>query len=210
MHGPSGSHAEKKLEFGNVSYKACTRTPTILPNEAPIAMEGTKIPAGTLHPYETMTNNVRMTVAAAKVNTRCHRCLRLWIISKANQYRVRAVHSLADLVIIMGSFTFSEENLHALGHIDPQEHIWVTNNGSDKSQNRCFPDWVLREILLTEGLDAQVPFDYKRTVEPTKNTKDDVKDDFKEVPVTVILDLEHDQLTGSERIHCLISSVFLL
>lgn len=37
--------------------------PTILPNVAPMAMEGTKIPAGTLAPYEMTTSPMRITVA---------------------------------------------------------------------------------------------------------------------------------------------------
>jgi hypothetical protein len=37
--------------------------PIMRPNVAPIAIEGTKIPAGTLHPYETTTNPMRITVA---------------------------------------------------------------------------------------------------------------------------------------------------
>lgn len=37
--------------------------PTIRPNVAPTAMEGTKIPAGTLHPYEITTSPVRIIVA---------------------------------------------------------------------------------------------------------------------------------------------------
>jgi hypothetical protein len=40
--------------------------PSIRPKEAPMAMEGTKIPAGTLHPYETTTNPVLITVARSK------------------------------------------------------------------------------------------------------------------------------------------------
>ena len=50
IHGTSGWHAEKKRESGKVSCKAWTRIPTIRPNEAPMAMDGTKMPAGTLQP----------------------------------------------------------------------------------------------------------------------------------------------------------------
>ncbi len=38
--------------------------PTILPNVAPIAIEGTNIPAGTLQPYEITTKAVRIKVAS--------------------------------------------------------------------------------------------------------------------------------------------------
>lgn len=46
--------------------------PTILPNEAPMAMEGTNIPAGTLHPYDTITSPTRMIVASNKEFTMRH------------------------------------------------------------------------------------------------------------------------------------------
>ena len=35
-------------------------------------MEGTKIPAGTLHPYEITTSPVRITVASNSENEMCH------------------------------------------------------------------------------------------------------------------------------------------
>src|SRR5882672_7688275 len=44
-------------------YIAFTIMPTIRPNVAPMAMDGTKIPAGTLHPYERMTKPTRNIVA---------------------------------------------------------------------------------------------------------------------------------------------------
>lgn len=40
--------------------------PIILPNVAPTAMDGTKIPAGTLHPYDIITNPMRITVAKSR------------------------------------------------------------------------------------------------------------------------------------------------
>ncbi len=80
MHGTSGSHAAKNFELGKDSCKVCTKMPIILPKDAPIAMEGTKIPAGTLHPYDMMTRKVRNIVANASESTMDHlffalRCL---------------------------------------------------------------------------------------------------------------------------------------
>jgi len=40
--------------------------PTILPKVAPIAIDGTKIPAGTLHPYVMTTRPMRIIVARSK------------------------------------------------------------------------------------------------------------------------------------------------
>lgn len=42
---------------------ALTMIPTSRPKYAPIAIDGTKMPAGTLEPYEIMTSKVRMMVA---------------------------------------------------------------------------------------------------------------------------------------------------
>ena len=50
IHGISGSQAAKNLDCGNDSWRACTRMPTILPKDAPIAIDGTNMPAGTLQP----------------------------------------------------------------------------------------------------------------------------------------------------------------
>jgi predicted 2-oxoglutarate/Fe(II)-dependent dioxygenase YbiX len=51
---------------------ALTIIPTSRPKYAPIAIDGTKIPAGTLAPYETMTSKIRMTVARNSEFTIAH------------------------------------------------------------------------------------------------------------------------------------------
>lgn len=50
IQGTSGSQFAKKEESGKDSCRAWTRIPTRRPNDAPIAIDGTKIPAGTLQP----------------------------------------------------------------------------------------------------------------------------------------------------------------
>jgi hypothetical protein len=73
IQGTSGSHDAKKAELGKCSYSACTIIPTMRPKDAPMAIEGTKIPAGTLHPYEMMTRPVRRIVATANESTMTRR-----------------------------------------------------------------------------------------------------------------------------------------
>jgi hypothetical protein len=51
---------------------ALTRMPTIRPNIAPTAMDGTKIPQGTLQPYETTTRAVLTTTARSSELTIRH------------------------------------------------------------------------------------------------------------------------------------------
>jgi hypothetical protein len=53
-------------------YMALTIIPTIRPNEAPMAMDGTKMPAGTLHPVLTMTSATLMMVASSSELTIRH------------------------------------------------------------------------------------------------------------------------------------------
>jgi hypothetical protein len=53
-------------EVETYRYIAFTMFPTILPKVAPMAIEGTNIPAGTLHPYVITTRPMRMIVARSK------------------------------------------------------------------------------------------------------------------------------------------------
>lgn len=53
-------------------YIALTNIPIIRPNVAPTANDGTKIPAGTLLPYEMMMKTVRMIVASNSELTMRH------------------------------------------------------------------------------------------------------------------------------------------
>jgi len=62
----------RKRQGDTHRYMALTRMPTIRPNVAPTAIDGTKMPAGTLHPYDMMTRNVRMTVASRSELTMRH------------------------------------------------------------------------------------------------------------------------------------------
>ena len=99
------------------------------------------------------------------------------------------------------SATLREENLHAFCHVDPQESVGVSNNGSTSCQQGRFEDSIILQVLLSEGLNPQIPLDHKGTIKSSENTKQDIKQQLKEVPVVLILDLEHDQLASSEGIH---------
>ena len=116
MHGTSGSQAEKNRACGKVSCRACTRIPIILPNEAPIAIDGTKMPAGTLQPYEMMTRKVLRIVANARDSAIVQRFSDLAKIS--NSLVVCFLDILAKSVIVMASFTLEKEDFHTLGHVD--------------------------------------------------------------------------------------------
>jgi hypothetical protein len=89
IHGPSGSHAAKNAEPGKDSWICCTKMPTMRPNAAPTAIEGTKIPAGTLHPKDMMTSKVRRIVAIKRLPIICH----LWSGSHKRSYSRPVLHS---------------------------------------------------------------------------------------------------------------------
>ena len=49
----------------------------VRPNEAPMAMDGTNIPAGTLQPYDMITKKILRNVAIVRDDTIDHRFLAL-------------------------------------------------------------------------------------------------------------------------------------
>jgi hypothetical protein len=80
------------------------------------------------------------------------------------------------------SLALFEQNLHALRHVDPQKHIRIANNGRNNSQSDSLQDRVLRQILLPERLDAEIPLDDKGTVKPAKDADYQIEQNLKEVP----------------------------
>lgn len=101
----------------------------------------------------------------------------------------------------MSTLTFPEQNLHALRHVNAEEHVEITNHRRDSSQECSFCNGVLREIALPECLGAEVPFDNKLAVNTAKNANDDKENDLEEMPIPIVRDLEHDELSSSEGIH---------
>ncbi|KAI3485969.1 hypothetical protein L1887_50623 [Cichorium endivia] len=83
-----------------------------------MAMEGTKIPAGTLHPYEMMTSAVRSTVASSSELTITPLC-----------------PALAKVIVIAAALALAEEDLERLGHIDAQELVGIPNEGREHRQH---------------------------------------------------------------------------
>lgn len=95
-------------------------------------MEGTKIPAGTLHPYDTMTSNVRMNVASKREFTIRH-CAddleegeRWGQISKT--VLLSTPHLLAQMLKVTPILALAEEDGHAFGHVDSQKSIGVADH----------------------------------------------------------------------------------
>jgi len=100
IQGASGAQAANIGAVGYAVYSALTRMPIILPKYAPTAMDGTKIPHGTLQPYVTMIINVRMIVARRRELTMRH-CAEDLLISKVTPPRNRWKHTgtvLGDLL----------------------------------------------------------------------------------------------------------------
>jgi len=95
---------------------ARTTIPITLPNDAPIAIDGTNIPAGTLHPYEMTTRHIRIIVAKIRELTIRH-CIDV-LCGRQSRRVIRGLrrHSLADIRII--SITLSKQDRHTLCHVD--------------------------------------------------------------------------------------------
>jgi hypothetical protein len=107
--------------------------PTILPKVAPTAIDGTKIPAGTLQPYEMMTRAVLMTVANRRELTICH-CSEVLNHCEVLAFDCHAradanTDSLAETVVVTATFALLEQYFQALCHIYPQKTIQIPNNG---------------------------------------------------------------------------------
>lgn len=59
-------------------------------------------------------------------------------------------------MVIMGScsFTFPEEDLHGLGHINSQEGVKITNHSSCSSKEGCFCNRIFGQEPFPEGLSS--------------------------------------------------------
>lgn len=100
-HQPSSD----KSRGWTYACKALTTIPIILPKQAPTAMEGTKIPQGTLQPYEMMINPIRMIVASSSELTIFH-CSDDLSLASITPYM--SVNSLTKTVMITSALAFSE------------------------------------------------------------------------------------------------------
>jgi hypothetical protein len=118
---------------------------------------------------------------------------------------VPSLIAVAELVVAMSVSALLEQNLHAFRHVNPEEHVGVADNCREHRQGDCFCDGVVREKLLPEDLHLEVPLDDEGAVKAAENSNDDIEQNLKKVPATIVFDLEHDKLAGSKRIHCLSS-----
>lgn len=92
----------------------------------------------------------------------------------------------------MVGLTFSEENLHTLRHVDPQEHVGIAYDRRKDCQKCGFENGILRKVFLAESLRPQVPLDHECTIEPSEYPQDDVEYDLEEMPRTIIAYFKHD------------------
>ena len=110
---------------------------------------------------------------------------------------------VTELIVVLVALTLLKQYLHTLSHINPQEHVGVANHAGDDSESDSFCDGVCRKVLLAKYLHLEVPLDDESAVETTKDTNDDIEEGFEKVPRAVVGDVEHDELTGPERVHSL-------
>jgi len=111
--------------------------------------------------------------------------------------------AVTEFVVVVAGLAFLEEDLHALCHVDSQEHVWVADDCCYYRQGNCLGDGVCCEILLAEDLHLEIPLHDECAIQATKDADDEVEEDFEKVPALVVFHLEHDELAGSKGVHCL-------
>ena len=143
--------------------------PIIRPKVAPIAIDGTNMPAGTLHPYDIITKKIRNIVArrsdmatdhCTEVLQRYSRTITFWAVRF-----ICFNNLLAQIVIISTTFAFTKEDRHHLGHVNSQEAVEVPNHCSQGGKTDSLHDWVVRKVLSTERHPLEIEFDHKGAVE---------------------------------------------
>ena len=72
---------------------------------------------------------------------------------------------LAQVVIVSATFTFSEEDKKAFGHIHAKELIPISNYGSECCEKDSLRDTMISKELAPERGNLKVEFDHQSTVE---------------------------------------------
>lgn len=173
------------------------------PKVAPTAMEGTKMPAGTLQPYERMTRKVRSTVARSSELTIRHWAQDLWCKRKPRLAEARQVYILAKTVVVAAALALSKKDIEALGHVNSEELVEVPNQRRQRGEYHSLLDPDRRKVPSSKSRDLEVVLCHEGAVQASKYSDHDEKADLEEVPVAVVRDLEEYQLSRAEWVHCL-------
>jgi hypothetical protein len=160
-----------------------TTIPIILPNVAPTAMLGMKIPAGTLHPYDTTTMHILKTVASNKELTICHwidvlyrstksgQLGRTWLTIQIPEDR----DALAEATIVSTSFAFAEQDLQALCHVYPEKHVEIADRRREAGESDGLGYAIFGKVIATKGLDLKMILGNKSAIQtlfPAKKRTD--------------------------------------
>ena len=129
---------------------------------------------------------------------------------------------LAQIVTVSATFTLSEEDIKAFGHIHAKELVPISNYGSECCEEDSLRDTMINKELAPERGDLKVEFDHQGAVETLhfcqviqdkkeqetnpKDTYDDEEDDLEEMPVPVIRDLEEHKFSALEKVHSLFNA----
>lgn len=116
---------------------------------------------------------------------------------------VPSLIAIAELIIVVSILTLLEQYLHALSHVDSEEHIRVADDSRENRQGNCLCDGIIPKVLFPKDLHLEIPLDDESPIQATERSDNEIEQDLKEVPATIVLDLEHDELTCSKGIHCL-------
>ena len=123
--------------------------------------------------------------------------------------------------MITSTLTLAEEQGHAFRHVYPEETVEVADKGSEGSQSDSLRNSVSRQVFSSERRHLKVELDDKGAIQSlssehvvvlkysthTKDADENVCRDLEEVPVSVVGDLEQDELACAEWVDGLMSTL---
>jgi hypothetical protein len=73
-------------------------------------------------------------------------------------------YSLAESVLVTSALTLSEQDFHALRHIDSEKPVEIPHHGSKRCERDCLEHTVIFQVFPAEGSHLQVELDDKDPV----------------------------------------------
>ena len=125
---------------------------------------------------------------------------------------------LAKSTTITARLAFVKEDLHTLGHVDPQEPVQISDECSQRSQDDRFHDSMVGQVFSTKGRHLEVELDHESAVQTlwfrvsyrsvrcaqlthAEETDQEISRYFKVMPVPIVCDLEQDEFAGTKWVH---------
>ncbi len=82
--------------------------------------------------------------------------------------------ALAQPIIVPAALALLEQDLEALGHVNPQEAVEVADDGRERRERDGLGDAVRGEVFAPERGDLEVELDHKGAVDALRVARRDV------------------------------------